>query len=122
MEAGSCLLCDSGFACKDGFKLGCMPGQFSLAGSGQCSSCLAGTFQGDKDQGKCNICEKGAKCPVGTTSSINCGNGKYAPWGSSQCPVCPAGSSCVDGIQRLCPDGSFASFGQASCLECPKGT
>ena len=65
------------------------------------------------------------RCPVKTDDPIPCGNGSFAPEGSTYCHGCPIGSQCPSAklaYHQLCANGSYSLVVNAtSCLECPPG-
>lgn len=65
------------------------------------------------------------RCPVKADDPIPCGNGSFAPEGSTYCHGCPIGSQCPSAklaYHQLCANGSYSLVVNAtSCLECPPG-
>jgi hypothetical protein len=57
---------------------------------------------------------------LGSTGPVSCVAGSYSAAGSTECTVCPPGSSCplraVTPTQ--CSDGFFSEMGQGECKSC----
>ena len=66
------------------------------------------------------------RCPVKSADPLPCGNGSFAPVGSTYCHGCPVGSQCPSAklaYHQLCSNGSFSVVENAtSCSECPAGS
>jgi len=85
-----------------------------------CSS-LLGVYLGT-DQSKCQICNAGNYCPIGSAVELSCSAGEYSSPGASHCTKCPPGFQCPSTSGVLiepCPLGSFSPGGLATCELCP---
>ena len=65
-------------------------------------------------------------CAVKSDAPLPCGNGSFAPAGSTYCHACPVGSQCPSAklaYHQLCANGSYSVVENAtSCSECPAGS
>ena len=94
----------------------CPEGTFCPEGSTVPRECLAGTYNDQPGQEKCNPCPAGYYCLGNTVSFINntCPSGHYCPFNTTQ------------PYQYPCPPGTFNNLtGQttdSSCVACPGGS
>jgi hypothetical protein len=115
------LAAQAGYACPAGSSspttTPCAAGTYSLAGSGTCTNCPAGTF------GSTTLLSSAA-------CSGACAAGRYGDAAgqlTNQCVgACAAGYACPAGSTSAtatsCPAGSYSTGGQGSCTLCPPGT
>jgi len=116
--AQGCVPCQPGYY-KGGpgnvLCMQCPAGEYSAAGSGECSLCNAGfSTVGLPAQGTCTPCSPGSYSPVPTTEDPN-----------ANCILCNYGQYQNESQQMtciLCGIGFYAdSLGTANCTICPEG-
>jgi hypothetical protein len=86
----------------------CPVGAYLKASTGDCATCLGGTYQFNLGSTSCDTCPAGAYCSKGVLNY--CPPGYYSKAGATKCNECPA--------------NTYASVGTAatSCTPCPKFT
>jgi hypothetical protein len=146
--------CSAGYACPAGSTnntaIVCVAGQYSVASSGSCTQCPAGTYgTGDGLSACTGVCSAGFACPAGSTTptATECPAGQYSTEGAASCIPCPSGSygetprlstaveacngTCApgyacgpgstNGTASPCPAGQYSTEGASTCLPCPAG-
>ena len=146
--------CTAGYFCLNGSttpnQQPCPAGQYSLAGSGNCTLCAAGLYGFDvaaptaNCSGPCAAgrygtdgatssactatCSPGYLCGVGTSASSQspCPAGRYSVGGAALCSQCAAGYySNAIALPTPCslaaPTGQYAVAGSAQPTPCPAG-
>ncbi len=117
-------VCSAGYACWYGSTSAtqsiCPAGQYSSAGWGSCSSCVAGRWSaspGNTAAACPGECSAGYTCPAGSTSATQsmCPAGQYSPAGATSCLPCSVGSFGASGAlttavcSGLCPPGEWGA-------------
>ena len=134
-------LCEHGYYCASLTKKKCPGGVYANSEGLQTVQCSG-------------ICPPGYFCPIGTISPVSnkCGEGNFCPAGSTyptlipegyvgkgadvetfdSIDMCPVGSYCQHGIQRVCPGGTYGDItglSESTCAglcpmgwHCPSGT
>ena len=106
-----CIVCDAGHACSVGTaeQLPCLPGSYGAsAGQATCDRCPAGQFTSEEGATACRTCTAGYLCVEGSSAPQPCPGGTHADQHvlatvgylsnlTSDCIVCPAGTSCSVG-------------------------
>jgi hypothetical protein len=144
-------LCVAGYACLPGSTNAtaavCGAGQYSLAGSGVCTNCSAGTYgsstglstvgcsglcaagrfgsvSGLSSSSSCEgACTAGYACPAGSTNAtaVMCGIGQYSLRGAGSCTPCPTSmpfaSSGSESCYAACPDSTWNAWLDAAGVE-----
>jgi hypothetical protein len=120
-EYGDCIKCPEGMYGRDNICLPCSLGNSSLAGSGSCFQCPAGTFGVNGTLGG-GICEP---CPIGSfgnrTEQLSCAlcdAGLTSSLGGQNCTPCTIGlysNRTTNGVCRSCPLGQVPSQGASGC-------
>lgn len=148
-SAGSCDMCDAGFADLDRSAATpcdpCFPGTYTSGGSVTCTECPPGTMDGDFDASTpCIMCEVGTyssgrvtvcdDCHAGeadtdsdpSTPCMACSAGEYSPRRATSCTACEAGRADLDfdptTMCELCDNGSYSHVGSTACPQCPHNT
>ena len=150
-----CRPCSPGYACPAGSTNAtavlCFPGKYSLAGSGSCTPCPAGTFGataglalasctapcvagrygavgGLSSENCTGPCSAGYSCPPGslTPTASTCPAGRFSLSGAAVCDLCAAGTyngsvARTAPCTASCPPGSFCVAGSAAPVDCPAG-
>lgn len=118
----ACVTCPPGYACPStgSAPVQCSAGQYSVGGQATVRGYI------DPDWHSC--------CPAPppltrlflfTLQCTSCPIGRYQnAVGSSNCPICPGGSSCatVASAPASCAAGRYSLDGDASCTQCSPGT
>lgn len=119
-------LCESGYACSNGFVHMCGPGESAGPGSVQCSACSAGKYQANNASSACIDCSPGTyQKAIGFSSCFQCPPTFYVDqYGASQCVLCS--TSLVNDNHTACASACPAGMGyeavNQSCIACPIGT
>eukprot|EP00033_Pygsuia_biforma_P002012 GCRY01002237.1.p1 GENE.GCRY01002237.1~~GCRY01002237.1.p1 ORF type:complete len:1051 (-),score=137.54 GCRY01002237.1:462-3614(-) len=108
--AGSsqCTQCPAGYKCSKGVKAGCLPGYFAAEGSSECSMCSDGQFSEEY----AGVCE-------------DCGLGTYGTSEHTSCEPCAAGT--FSNATRVtvcagCESGKWSEPEATSCTPCDSGS
>ena len=125
----------------------CLPGTFSVTGTGTCTACSAGTFQAVAGSTACDTCTPGYYCAEGSAAPLPCPGGTHKDLTLAvmttvdDCVICPSGTSCPVGSAQpvpclpgsysalsnamtcdLCSNGEFQrAYGQSACEACVPG-
>ena len=91
---------------------------FTTRSSCNTATCAAGTYSTGTMSTVCTSCWSNSNSPSGA-SSCACNAGYY---GTASCTLCPAGSSCVQGVKSACPQGQYSAAGATVCVMCSAGT
>ena len=138
-EASDCTDCPAGSACSTGSTAHalCLPGLYSgNINQATCDLCPAGKFTPDSGNTACRNCTGGYLCVEGASAPQPCPGGTHADQGvlasvgylsnlTTDCVVCPAGTSCSVGSASpsACLPGAYGAHpGQFTCDLCPGGT
>jgi hypothetical protein len=140
--------CEAGYYCSNGIRRPCgdvslycpplsfqpipvSPGYYSIGGNSTVTRtsqtiCTSGQYCINGQQLNCGdsslYCPPGSVQPSVVAVGFYSGNGSSSQNYQSQYP-CPAGSSCLAGVQSPCPPGSYASLSRLTqCTLCPPGT
>jgi len=122
--------CEPGWYCEAGLgvRQPCPAGKYgSLSGlsTSECSGdCQEGfycpTNSSDSQQFKCG--DTDFYCPTGVGAPISVSTGYYSTGGAPITrpaqTICPPGSYCVDGVDRLCPAGRYGETSGLSSSQC----
>lgn len=103
--------------------LGCSPGTYSAAGSGNCTSCPPGTYSTQANATECIGCPEGTYSDQsGMTSCFSCPPGFYTPGtGYPSCLSCPMNSFSTKAQSvncTACNAGTFSYLASTYCITC----
>lgn len=104
-----------------------------ILGGAQCAECVAGRYNDDASNTRCDKCPSGfastvdrhscETCPVGKFSDTTCKDcpaGFVSPDAAVECTACLAGKF-ADVTCQDCPFGKVSQDAAAACTECPTG-
>ncbi|KAF0717142.1 hypothetical protein As57867_002460, partial [Aphanomyces stellatus] len=122
-----CSPCPAGSFCTDGNVTGpCTSGYFCKVGNGLPNPLSFNQSQLPWQQRSGGACPDGYYCPQGTSDPTPCpsNTSRLVLFGTEtyDCGACPAGLSCLDGVNTVaCPSGYYCPYAQLP-VPCPKGT
>ena len=83
--------------------------------------CEIGFFAKEEGMSECLECPRGMVCPArGTFDPFVCPDGTIQ--NGMSCVECPAGFSCYNNTQNICPAGAYCESGSANYTVCPTST
>ena len=120
-----CHACPAGASCLLGATspTPCAAGTVAEnTSAGECTQCVAGSFQSKKGETVCNACSIGGYCPFGASLVQPCAAGSFGNSSglASQagCSACPPGHACSLGARAASPCAAGTIAPNASSGEC----
>ena len=101
----------------------CQPGKQTDTARLNCQDCTAGKY--DVGTALCLECPAGYVSSLASTECKPCAAGRASEGSSTECTICPVGTSQFDEGRATCsqcPEGSVAPVGSKECYKCLPGT